>query len=279
MIQTHDLGNEPVGTRLQMLLVGAEKSGKSELAATAPDPVLFLDFDLRADSLSGRKGVYAITFRDPGDTLIQPTAFNELLDTIGKLEKSLLLKDLGFASAPPELAVKTLVFDSISTIANAARRYVLYANPKDLAYVINAGRNQFRVPRTWHGWTTEMEMVEGAIIRCLGLSTNLIINLHETKEEAEDSTEENPKYTGFVAVFPVRYRILLKYFNEVWRLTRSTAGPPKIQCNPDGTFTKASSALRLDVREANIKQVLDHKRQQMPQTHLQPQQQPMTLVK
>lgn len=264
-ITPHDLQNESTGEKLQMLLVGAEKSGKSELAATAPDPVLFLDFDLRADSLSGRKGVYAFTFRDPGSTLTQPTAFNELLDVITKLEKSLSLRDLGFSNAPADLKVKTIVFDSISTIANAARRYVLYANPKDLAYVINAGSNQFRVPRTWHGWTTEMEMVEGAVIRCLGLPVNVIVNLHETKEEAEDSTEDNPKFTGFIAVFPVRYRVLLKFFNEVWRLERKQAGPPVIQCNPNGVFTKASSALRLTDGNlpADIKQVLTQQRQKM----------------
>src|ERR1700756_3093314 len=119
-IQIHDLGNEQPGSKLQLLIVGAEKSGKSELAATAPEPVLFLDFDLRADSLAGKKGIYACTFRDPADTLTQPTAFNELLDFVGKLEKSLLLKDLGFTSAPDGLAVKTVVFDSISTIANAS---------------------------------------------------------------------------------------------------------------------------------------------------------------
>ena len=264
-ITPHDLEHEQVGTDLQMLIVGAEKSGKSELSATAPDPVLFLDFDLRAGSLASRKGVYALTFRDPGSSLDQPTAFNELLDTISKLEKSLSLKELGFANAAPDLLVKTVVFDSASTIANSARRYVLYSNPKDLAYVINLGKSQFRVPRNWHGWTTEMEMVESAIVRCLGIKgLNVIVNLHETKEEAEDSTEEQPKYTGFITVFPVRYRVLLKYFNEVWRLERKAEGPPLIQCNPNGVFTKASSALRLpSVPIANIKQVLEAQRQKM----------------
>lgn len=264
-IQLHDSGNEPIGNRLQLLQVGAEKSGKSELASTAPDPVLFLDFDLRADSLSSKKGVYAITFKDPSNTLMQPTAINELLDVIGKLEKSLSLRDLGFTTAPADALVKTLVFDSASTIANAARRYVLYANPKDLAYIINVGQQQYRVPRNWHGWGAEMDMVESLIIRALGIpDLNVIVNLHEAKEESEDSTEDNPKYTGFITVFPVRYRILLKYFNEVWRLERKAEGPPLIQCNPNGVFTKASSALRLSsIPTANIKQVLEQQRQKM----------------
>lgn len=272
-IQAHNSGDEKVGGRLQLLEVGAEKSGKSELAATAPEPILFLDFDMRADSLAGKKGVYALTFRDPTDTLKVPTAINELLDVIGQLESSLSLKALGefvkddaLSKLPPDLMVSTLVFDSASTIANAARRYVLYNNPKELAFVITGPKYQFRSPRNWHGWTSEMEMVESAIVRALGIEgLNVIVNLHETKEEAEDSTEEQPKYTGFVTVFPVRYRILLKYFNEVWRLTRDKAGPPTIQCNPNGVFTKASSALRLDgLVPANIKQILDQRQKNQP---------------
>lgn len=273
-ITAHDLENEPVGVDLQMLLVGPEKSGKSELAATAPDPVLFLDPDLRASSLAGRKGVYSLSYKDPGSTLSQPTAFNEILDTINQLERSLSLFQLGeylkidkFKKVPPDLMLKTVVLDSVTTTSNAARRYVLYTNPKDLAYVINVGQNQYRVPRNWHGWGTEMEMVESAVLRLLGIpNLNVIVTLHEAKEEADDSTEDNPKYTGFVTVFPVRYRILLKYFNEVWRLERKAAGPPLIQCNPNGVFTKASSALRLDgVATANIKQVLEQQRQKMKQ--------------
>lgn len=257
--ETIDLGNTPVGSELQMLLVGAEKSGKSELAATAPSPILFLDFDMRATALSGRKGVYAFTYRDPANTLAVPEAFTDMLDTLTLLEKSRSLKNLGFTNAADTDMVKTLVFDSCSTIANAARNYVLYNNPKELAHVITGPKFQFRSPRNWHGWTTEMEMVEKAIIRSLGIpGLNTIVNLHETKEEAEDSTEEAPKYTGQITVFPVRYRILLKYFNEVWRLTRPGAGPPIIQCNPDGVFTKASSSLRiLTAKEANISKVVE----------------------
>lgn len=257
-----DLGNTAVGSELQMLLVGAEKSGKSELATTAPGNKLFLDFDMRASALAGRKGVYAFTYRDPANTLAQPDAFTDMLDTMTLLENSRSLLKLGFKNASPEANVDTLVFDSCSTIANAARNYVLYNNPKELAHVITGPKFQFRSPRNWHGWTSEMEMVEKVIIRALGIpGLNVIVTLHETKEEAEDSTEEAPKYTGEITVFPVRYRILLKYFNEVWRLTRPAAGPPLIQCNPGGVFSKASSSLRiLTPSEANIAKLVEAQR-------------------
>jgi hypothetical protein len=86
---------------------------------------------------------------------------------------------------------------------------------------------------------------------------NVICILHETMEEDERSTEENPIYTGKIAVFPVRYRVLLKYFNEVWRLTREMGGAPLISVDPDGKFTKAKSALGIPkVKIPDIQQVL-----------------------
>jgi hypothetical protein len=51
-------------SRFTGILMAKEGSGKSRLAATARPPVLFLDYDMRSDALSGMPGVIAITFED-----------------------------------------------------------------------------------------------------------------------------------------------------------------------------------------------------------------------
>ena len=256
----HILQNEPIDQDLAMILVGEKKAGKSELASTAPAPVLFLDFDQRAGALKNKKDVYALTYADPGDINMLPTAFNELLTTMSLLEKSRKLKflDKSFASLPDNLEVKTIVFDSIQTIANSARKYVMYGNDA-ISVKFQIASKTYRVPKSFHAWGGEQAMVEGCIMQALAIpGLNVICTLHECMEEAENSTDDNPIYTGKIEVYPRRYNSLLVYFNEVWRVVRDYGRLPKVQIDPDGKFTMASTALGVDsVKELSISAVLN----------------------
>ncbi len=254
-ITTHNLETEPIDESLAMLLVGDKKAGKSWLAATAPGPVFFLDFDQRLGALRGRKNVFGLSFADPTDTNMLPTAFNELLGVLTKLEKSRSMRQ--FDPLLPDLPIKTLVFDSVSTISESARRYVMYNNA-DVTKAIAIGGKIYRVAKTYHAWGAEMEMVTQSIMQARAiLGLNVIVILHECMEEDERSTPDNKIYTGKVEVFPRRYNTLLVYFNEVWRLTREYGKIPKVFCDPDGKFTQAATALGIDkVDVPDISQVL-----------------------
>jgi hypothetical protein len=279
----HLLQSESPTEELAMLLVGDKKSGKSQLAATAPGNILFLEFDQRLAALRTHKNVkniYGCGFADPTDGRTCPSAFNEMLDVLNNLEKSPLLRDVHtiFKDCGDKL-VDTIVFDSVQTIADAARRYILFNSP-DVGKAIQMGTRTYRVAKTYHAWGGEQEMVTGAILQARALlhckqcfksvtyakevngngqlfhtdrtikdhppqprAMNVIAILHEAMEEDERSTEENPIYTGKIEVYPRRYNSLLVYFNEVWRLVRNNGKIPTIQCDPDGHFTKASTAL------------------------------------
>jgi hypothetical protein len=303
-MQPHLLQNESPTDELALLEVGDKKAGKSWLAATAPGNIFFLDFDQRLNALRSHpnaRNVYGMTFADPTDTNLMPTAFNEMLNLLAKLEKSPFLRDLHdtFKDCGDKV-VDTIVFDSVQTISDSARRYVLYnggTGDGGLAKGFTIGGRTYRIPKSFHAWGGEMEMVTGAILqgrallhckKCwksvtftqvngTGVTThtdtkivdhrpepramNIIVTLHEAMEQDERSTAENPIYTGKIEVFPRRYHTLLVYFNEVWRLTRESGRIPRVYCDPDGKFVQAATALGVaDIKVADIQQVLSNAR-------------------
>jgi hypothetical protein len=68
-------------------------------------------------------------------------------------------------------------------------------------------------------------------------------------------------YTGKIEVYPRRYNSLLVYFNEVWRLKRESGRVPTVQCDPDGKFIQAATALGIDkIATPDIQQVLSNAR-------------------
>lgn len=255
-IEYKDLENKKPFEKLAILEVGEEKSGKSWCAATAPKPILFLDFDLRADALAGRAGVYAITYRDP-ESHMQPTAFCDMLDTLTKLEQGADFRTLGIATAPEGLRPATLVLDSISTSARAAMKYALYTN-KDITRTLTfGGKLQVNFVRNFDGWNAEMSSLEAVVLRCLAMPFNFVSTLHEVDEETGDSTPEKPKFTGKKGPYPVRYKMLFKYFNELWHFENapSLANPasqvylPRVQVKPDYKCPWAATAMLLDQYE------------------------------
>ena len=296
-ITPHNLQAESPTSELAMLLVGDYKAGKSYLAATAPGNILFLEMDRRLKALTNHpnvKNIYGLEFSEnlnmPGNVL--PTAFNELLDILNKLEQSPRLADLHaiFKDCGDKL-VDTIVFDSVQSIADACRRYVMATAP-DTSKAIQMGQKTYRVAKTFHAWGGEMEMVTGAILQarallhcktCLksvtyqkdasgmGITThtdirikdhqpipramNVICILHECMEEDERSTSENPIYTGKIEVYPRRYNSLLMYFNEVWRVRRESGRVPTIQFDPDNKFVQAATALGLPTGQQSPKEV------------------------
>jgi len=259
-IELRTMSEEPPISKLKLAIVGHEKNGKSRLAATARKPVLFHDFDNRAEALQGIQGVYVASYVDSGWP-IQPTGAQDFLTNIAKLEESLSLSRLGFKTHP-ENFVRTQVIDSIVTMGMAFQRYAMFTS-KDLRRELNIGSQKVFLPGGWDTWNAEMISVENAILRLLALPTDTIIILHETSEESADSTAEKPRFTGRVGVFPVRYQRLIKYFNEVWRvkLTQSVVNNkaaylPRVYPLPNYEFDCATTMGLDPIEEPNIEAMI-----------------------
>jgi hypothetical protein len=248
---------EPPMSKIKACLVGEEQNGKSLLASTGRKPILFHDFDDKREALIGIPGVYVITYKDPQPPK-QPEAANEFLSVIAKLEDNLELRSLGFKDAPVGLCVKTNVVDSINTYSRAVGNYALFTSPA-LRREVTFGGHKIFVQQSWEAWGAEMKEVENQVLRLLALPTDTIITLHETMEEAEDSTPEKKKFTGKIGVYPARYQLLLKYFPELWRvkLTQcSIAGKakylPRVYPKPNYEFSSGTTMQLDEMEEPDI---------------------------
>lgn len=272
MYEAADMEHASATDQLRIALIGAQKNGKSVLSSTAPGIKLVLDYDQRKEALAGKKGVRAITLKDPGFPLL-PTVAEEVLDIMTGLEKSLDLHNLCdqkgnkfFPDAPEGTKVNTIVHDSIDSLARCIMQYELYNN-KDLRRDINFGKFTAYIPKSYDSWNAEMTALTNIIMRSFALPVNVICVFHETAEEAVDSTDEKPKYTGRVSIYPVRYRSLLKYFNEVWRVKLSPVPVPsgvrylpRVYPLPDFAMDAATTMLLDPVEEPDIeKMILKHK--------------------
>lgn len=293
--------------------MGDKKAGKSHIAATAPGNILFLDFDQRLSALRSHpnvRNIYGLTFADSTDSKTPPSAFNDLLGVLNQIEKS---PDLG--NWWPSLkgkTIDTIVLDSVQTISDSARNFVLFnAGANDgISRNFAIGGRVYRVPKSYAAWGSEIEMVTSAILqaraflhcrRCWNSVTydpatsktwhtdkskqldhtpepramNVICTLHEAPEEDPRSTDENPIYTGKIIVYPPRYHRLLVYFNEVWRVVRERGRIPAVTCDPDGRFTQAATALGIpSITTPDIAQVLNQAKALQRHTNVIPQTQP-----
>jgi hypothetical protein len=250
------------------LVMAREKAGKSCLLATAPAPILFLDWDNRASSVlefaraKGIKDIYAISMRDKPFPL-KPTGSNLTDDIIGRLETS----DMRLASVvehkgDPELRIATLVGDSIASYSELAFNQI-FADTPNLARVVKVGSQTIRIPGGWDAWNTEMKTVTALVIRILSLPCHGFFTVHEEREEEPKSSEAEVKqgivrFTGQVTTYPGRFNHNIRYFNEVWRVKRDSAKgfTPMVYTKPTSEFY-TESCLNLDaVEEPNIQKMI-----------------------
>lgn len=246
--------------KMKLALVGYEQNGKSRLAATARKPVLFHDFDNKRESLRGLKGVYVMTYVDP-QWPMQPTAAQDFLTTIGKLEQSLDLADLGF-KVPKGTLVATNVVDSMQTLGAVSQRYAMH-NSAALRREITFGGHKVFIPSGWDAVNAEMKEVENFVLRLMALPTDTIVVMHETSEEADGSTPEKKIYTGRADVYPPRYRMMLKYFPEVWRVkltqiveNNKVVFLPRVYPLPNSEFDSGTTMLLDAVEDPDITKML-----------------------
>lgn len=231
-IEARNMSKATSFDRLKLALVGDQKAGKSRCAATGRTPILFLDFDKRAEAIAGRKDVYALTFTDT-EYPNQPTGYSELLKIIANIEKSRRLKDIHpdlASDANAEVEIKTLVFDSISTMSKMVMDYAKYVN-KDLRREISMGPTKIFLSNGWDTWNVDTVETERLILRTLAIpNLDIIIIFHEEHKD------------GRLGVYPARHTGLVKYFNEVWRLTRKQQ-VPIAQLQPTSEFLTATNLI------------------------------------
>lgn len=255
---------------LHVAVVGPENNGKSILCTTAPGVKLFLDYDQKKQVLSGKKDVYAITFKNAGGFTL-PDAAEEVLDVMSGLEASLDLSNLKdkkgnkfFPEAKEGTVVNNIIHDSMASLGKVMMDYELYVSG-DLTREIKIGTKlSIKIPKNFDAWNAEMKAVESVVMRSFALPLNVFCTFHERAEEHADSTIEKPKYTGRVSLYPVRYKdLLLKYFSDIWRVRLTSVVQdnkalflPRVYVLPDFAMDSGTS-MKLDaVEEPDISKMI-----------------------
>jgi hypothetical protein len=248
--------------QLLICVLGPEKSGKSRLVATIGGigPVLVIDLDKRKESISGLKNVFAITLQDPGNTTLMPTVVSDIDKILTLLETS--KKKLGFCdlhvinpNVPEGTKIFTIAYDSIRSLAKANLNYILYQDPKIRSEISVSPTAKSYTPKDWRGWRGDTDNTQSILARSYALGLNVIFVAHTRAEEAENSTQENPLFTGRLTIDPPRYKQLLGLFNEVWLMELVNVNGvylPKVRVKQGSQFN-AATCLELDpVQDPNI---------------------------
>jgi hypothetical protein len=278
MIDAKSMEHESPTDIMHVAIVGPENNGKSHLATTAPGVKLFMDYDQKKQAIAGKKGVYAITLKNPTYPKM-PDAAEEVLDVISGLEKSLDLSNLLdkrgskiFPEAKEGTLVETIVHDSMASLGKIIMDYELYNSP-DLRRSIKLGPNfEVQFPKNFDAWNAEMKGILDITMRTFALPVNIFCIFHERAEEAADSSIERPKFTGRTGIYPVRYKdLMIKYFTDIWRVKLTQeAGKfvPKVYVKPDWSFDSGTAMLLDPIESPNIEEMIKkHKsRLQVEQT-------------
>lgn len=216
--------------QLRIAIMGVPKSGKSWLAATAPQPIRYYDHDNRAASLAGKPGLFITS---------KPT----MLD----VESDLSIMKANKSQGKPLPA--TVVHDTVTYMNRAMEEEIFRQDPK-MARKIKVGNSTaIQIRNSWDVINGIQRYVEYLISEYTNLGVNLIFVFHEKSEKDKaESTAAETKYTGLVTVDPQYLQNSLSLFNEVYRLEVDGNRKYTVTCRPNFDV-RASTTMMLDPTE------------------------------
>ena len=198
------LSEMQVEGNLKILLYGMSGSGKSCFASSLPTPMLFLDFDGKADSA-------ALFHKNDPERLkqidVRQLAQNFSQSPIAELEK-IISTELIPQEKSGKMNFKTLVLDSITTFSSATLKHIVDSNPGIKRVVTK----QVQQPGMQDFGILKREFSK-LIPNILALPCNVVMLGHISTEKDDISGEiiRGPAMDGsFAKDLPI-------YFKEVWR--------------------------------------------------------------
>jgi hypothetical protein len=214
---------------LRIAIIGKPKAGKSWLAATARKPMLYYDFDNRAESLEGKQGILVKTV-------------NNMLD----VETDLSVMKANKIKKFPLPA--TIVFDSVTYMNKAMEMEIFRQDPK-LARSIRVGNNvSVKLRNGWDVINGVQRYIEYLIAEISPLA-DLIFVFHERSEkDYSESTPDKTAYTDQITVDPQYLSKALSLFNEVYRIKVDGNRKYEVSCRPNWDIN-ASTTMLLDPTE------------------------------
>lgn len=232
-----------LGQKEQILLYGEPKTGKTEMAFTAPAPIYYMcigpenemktrysqHFLTREDGIHAHKKVYFDTVLETygvrGQITDNPTGFDEVCT---KLDKALLSFEKGDVETP-----QTIVFDNATVLEQYQMNKAMIAG-----YELAGSKEKTALKRLRDygiikpgdtDWGAAQSLMSQFIAAySLRSKFHIIFIAHEYKEFAKKGTSDNSREREMVGVYPLfvgQQRIHLTHaFDNVWRTTISGGG-------------------------------------------------------
>jgi hypothetical protein len=235
--------------RLKIAILGKPKTGKSWLAATAPQPIRYYDFDNRKESLAGKPGLYILS---PSELTMLAVESDLSMFKANKVK---------IARGENVALPATVVFDSV-TFMNRAMEEEIFRQDAKLYRSIRVGNStSIKIRNSWDVINGIQRYVEYLIAEFSGLGVNIIFVFHEKDEKDKaESTVNETKFTGLVTTDPQYLQNSLSLFNEVYRITVDGSKKYLVTCRPNYDVT-ASTTMMLDATEEPdiMKMIAKHK--------------------
>lgn len=221
---------------LKIAIMGKQKTGKSWLAATAPKPIRYYDWDDRAESLEGKSDLY-----------ISSAPQLTMLD----VETELSIMKANKKAGKPLPA--TVVHDSVTFMKIAMENEIRRQSPGLFRTIRVGNSTSVYVGADWDVVNGIQRYMKYLISEYTGLGINQVFVFHERDEKDKaESTPRETKYTGLITVDPQYLAETLSLFNEVYRITVDTTKPNSVvysvTCKPNNDVL-ASTTMLLDATE------------------------------
>lgn len=196
----------------KVLLVGPPGSGKTCAAASFPYPLLFLDFDMKADSAASFYASDTERLKN-----IDVRLLGRRLDGKDPVDEfTLIVQELATQQRAGAMKYKTLVIDSMTTFSSAVLGHIVKSNPG----VKRVGSSQGVQPGMQDYGILKREF-ERLVSGLLSLDMNIVMTAH-IKTDRSDLTGEiirSPLMDGsFGPTLPI-------YFKEVYRVFMKDGKP------------------------------------------------------
>lgn len=220
---------------LKIAIVGEPGIGKSWFAATAPKPLLDIDFDGRASSLAGKTGVYVKTYQDVDTN--NPRAISELESDINTWEYA---KTSGKGELPTTFVLDSMTYGKKYTEAE------LIKQQSTLGRTLRIGSSSLKIGSGWDIINGNRGYLEYLVNR-LSLLGNVIAIFHtQDEKDNKKSTEKLKAYTGRITVQPQYLSSILSIFNDVYLIDVDFSNKRFVQTGISDEFIGKCSLKGLD---------------------------------
>lgn len=219
--------------KLKIAIIGKVKTGKSWMAATAPGPVMFYDFDGRAASLAGKTGIKVKTLVDANQA--SPTAMKEVEADLGVFKYNKM-------QGKPIPA--SFVFDSVTYMKKAMENELFQQQPSLARSIKLSLTKSFKIGADWDVINGVRGYLEYIFNEFTQLGTVVFVFHQKDEKDEKLSTPQKKAYTGRVTVDPQYLATLLALFNEQFFIeVDQYTKKYEVTCKPSAEFGAATTLL------------------------------------